>query len=64
MKVNIVYKKEETGWFIGHVQEYPEYESEGKTLEELRDNLMEIYGDIRKGLVPDAKPYQIFEVAI
>jgi len=53
MKINIVYK-EEKGWFVGHIQEYPDYESQGKTLEELRDNLIEIYGDIRKGLVPDA----------
>ncbi len=63
MKINIVYKKEE-GWFVGHIQEYPDYESQGKTLEELRDNLIEIYDDIRKGLVPDAEPSQILEVAI
>ncbi|HSB04796.1 MAG TPA: hypothetical protein VLK23_06330 [Thermodesulfobacteriota bacterium] len=63
MKLNIVYK-EEKGWFVGHIQEYPNYESQGKTLEELRDNLIEIYDDIRKGLVPDAEPFQILEVAI
>jgi predicted RNase H-like HicB family nuclease len=63
MKINIVYK-EEKGWFVGHIQEYPDYESQGKTLEELRDNLIEIYDDIRKGLVPDAEPFQILEVAI
>ena len=63
MKINIVYK-EERGWFVGHIQEYPDYESQGKTLEELRDNLIEIYDDIRKGLVPDAEHFQILEVAI
>lgn len=63
MKINIVYKKEKE-WFVGHVQEYPEYESQGKTLEELKSNLMEIYGDITKGLVPDAEPFQVLEVAI
>ncbi len=63
MKINIVYKKE-NGWFVGHIQEYPDYESQGKTLEELRDNLLEIYDDIRKGLVPDAQRSQILEVAI
>ena len=63
MKINIVYK-EEKGWFVGHIQEYPDYESQGKTLEELRDNLIEIYDDIRKGSVPDAEPFQILEVAI
>ena len=63
MKINIVYK-EEKGWFVGHIQEYPDYEIQGKTLEELRDNLLEIYNDIRKGLVTDARPFQILEVAI
>ncbi|MDO8722467.1 MAG: hypothetical protein Q7J31_09600 [Syntrophales bacterium] len=63
MKINIVYK-EERGWFVGHIQEYPDYESQGKTLDELRDNLIEIYDDIRKGLVLDAEPFQILEVAV
>ena len=63
MKINIVYK-EEKGWFVGHIQEYPDYESQGKTLEELRGNLIEIYNDIHNGLVPDAEPFQILEVAI
>jgi len=26
MKINIVYK-EEKGWFVGHIQEYPDYDS-------------------------------------
>jgi len=63
MKINIVYK-EEKGWFVGHIQEYPDYESQGKNLEELRDNLIDIYEDIRKGLVPESEPFQISEVAI
>jgi len=63
MKVNIFYKKE-NDWFIGHIQEYPDYESQGRTLEELKENLIEIYNDISKGLVPDAKPFQLMEIAI
>ncbi|MFH0825478.1 MAG: type II toxin-antitoxin system HicB family antitoxin [Pseudomonadota bacterium] len=63
MKMSIIYR-EEKGWFVGHIQEYPDYESQGKTLEELRDNLIEIYEDIKKGLVPDAEPFRIWETAI
>jgi predicted RNase H-like HicB family nuclease len=63
MKLNIVYKKEKD-CFIGHIQVYPDYESQGKTIQELKDNLIEIYHDIQNGLVPDAEPYQILEVAI
>ena len=63
MKFNIFYKKEKD-WFIGHIQEYPDYESQGRTLDELRKNLTEIYNDINKGLVSDAEPFQLMEVAI
>ncbi len=31
MKINIVYK-EEKGWFVGHIQENLDYESQGKTV--------------------------------
>ena len=63
MKLSIFYKKEKE-WFVGHIQEYPEYESQGRDLDELRGNLVEIFSDINKGLVPDAEPFQLMEVAI
>ena len=63
MKLNVVYKKEKE-WFIGQIQEYPVYESQGKTVDELKDNLIEIYNDINSGLVPDAEPFQLLVVAI
>jgi len=63
MKINIVFK-EENGWFVGHIQEYPEFESQGKTLQELKENLLDVYADIQKGLVPDATPSQLLEVSI
>jgi len=60
---DIIYK-EEKEWFIAHIQEYPDYESQGKTMDELKENLIEIYNDINKGLVPDAEPFQLLEAAI
>ena len=47
MKINIVYKKEKE-WFIGHLQEYPDYESQSETVDELKENLIEIYYDIQR----------------
>ena len=63
MELRIFYKNDKE-WYIGHIQEYPDYESQGKTLDELRENLIEIYNDIKEGLVPDAEPFQLMEVAI
>ena len=47
MKLNIVFR-EENGWFVGHIQEYPDFESQGKTLDQLKENLLDIYEDIQK----------------
>ncbi len=63
MKTRVIYK-EEDGWYVGHIQEYPDYESQGKTLEELKDNLLEIYNDIKEGLVPNAKPSKVLELVV
>ena len=61
--MKIVYQKKDN-CFIGHIQEYPDYESQGETLDELKINLLDIYNDISNGLVPDAEPFQVLEVAI
>lgn len=63
MKFNMIYKKK-NNWFIGHIQEYPDYETQGRSLDELKDNLIEIYKDIHQGLVPDAEPFHLMEVAV
>ncbi|GJQ50437.1 hypothetical protein KsCSTR_43000 [Candidatus Kuenenia stuttgartiensis] len=56
MKISIIYK-EENGWYVGHIQEYPEFESQG-------ENLLDIYKDIQKGLVPDITPSKVLELII
>ena len=63
MKINIIYKEEDE-WYVGHIQEYPDYESQGKTLDELKENLLDIYDDIKQGLVSDVKPSKILELVI
>jgi predicted RNase H-like HicB family nuclease len=63
MKIKIVYK-EEGEWYVGHIQEYPEYESQGKTIDELKENLLDIYNDIMLGLVSDVEPSKILELVI
>jgi len=54
--VKIVYQKQ-GNWFVGHIQEYPDYETQGRTIEELKANLIDIYQDISTGLVPDATTF-------
>ena len=38
--------------WVGWLEEYPEYATQGETLEELEENLRDIYGDISEGNIP------------
>ncbi|MCA1795839.1 MAG: hypothetical protein LC660_18575 [Desulfobacteraceae bacterium] len=40
--MKIVYQKQ-GNWIVGHIQEYPDYETQGRTIEELKANLIDIY---------------------
>ncbi|MBF0410798.1 MAG: type II toxin-antitoxin system HicB family antitoxin [Candidatus Riflebacteria bacterium] len=49
---NFVYYKDGTMW-IGWLEEYPDYRTQGTTLEELEENLREIYADLNSGVIPN-----------
>ena len=43
---------EEDGWFIGHFLEYPDYWTQGTTLDDLKEHLRELYNDLTGGEIP------------
>lgn len=43
---------EDEGMWIGYLEEYPDYMSQGETLEELKENLKDIYHDLSSGEIP------------
>ncbi len=51
MKMKFVYYQEDDMW-IGWLEEYPDYRTQGATLEELKENLKDIYGDLTSGGIP------------
>jgi len=53
--VTIVYWQENDGMWLGYLQNYPDYWTQGETLEELRDNLKDILFDIKNGLIYQVK---------
>ena len=53
--VDIVYW-EEKAWFLGYLRDYPEYWTQGKTLNDLEEHLRDIYRDICDGHVPGVRP--------
>ncbi len=36
---------EDEGMFLGYLVDYPDYRTQGETMEELKDNLKDIYKD-------------------
>lgn len=38
--------------WLGYLEEYPDYMTQGETLQELEENLRDIYGDLTSGAIP------------
>jgi predicted RNase H-like HicB family nuclease len=43
---------EEDGAWLGYLQDYPDYWTQGDSLEDLKDHLRDMYQDITSGAVP------------
>jgi len=52
--MKFVYYQEDGIW-VGWLEEYPDYRSQGQTLEELKENLKDIYKDLSHGEVPHVR---------
>lgn len=49
--VKFVYWQED-GFWIGYLQDYPDYWTQGETLADLKDHLRDLYRDLSAGEVP------------
>jgi predicted RNase H-like HicB family nuclease len=59
--VKIVYWQEDHGW-IGYLQDYPDYWTQGESFEELEEHLKDLFGDITGGELPGIR--KVGELAI
>lgn len=41
--------------WLGYLEEYPDYRTQGETFEELQENLKDIYADLAGGVTPNVK---------
>ena len=51
MSKKYVYWKDEGMW-IGYLDEFPDYMTQGESLDELKENLKDIYKDLTSGEIP------------
>jgi len=61
-RVKFVYWQD-SGFWVGHLQDYPDYLTQGETLEELKENLQDLYKDVTSGEIPGVRKVDELVVA-
>ncbi len=49
-----VYWQHEDMW-LGYLEEFPDYWTQGKTVEELQENLKDLYQELTSGSIPEVR---------
>ena len=60
-KMKYVYYQED-GYSVGFLEEFPDYRTQGATIDELKRNLVEIYNDLTSGEIPHV--YHVDELVL
>jgi predicted RNase H-like HicB family nuclease len=50
-------------FFIGYLDDYPDYLTQGMSLEDLKDHLMDLFQDLTSGVIPNVRKHAQLEVA-
>ena len=61
-KMNMVYWQE-NDFLIGFLETYPDYRTQAESLDELVENLKDIYSEISQGQI-EARESQIMEISV
>ena len=57
-----IYWQDDNMW-LGYLEEYPDYKTQGKSFDELKENLKDIYTEINEGNIPCIRKVAELEVA-
>jgi predicted RNase H-like HicB family nuclease len=60
--VRYVYWQDNDMW-LGYLEDYPDYRTQGETLEELQENLKDIFQDVTSGAIPNVKHVGDLQIA-
>lgn len=58
MKLKYLYWRDEEMW-LGYLEDYPDYWTQGETEAELRENLADLYTDLSGGTIPNARRWGV-----
>jgi predicted RNase H-like HicB family nuclease len=60
--VRYIYWQDGEMW-LGYIEEYPDYITQGESLEELQENLKDIFEDLSGGHIPGVRKMAEFHIA-
>ncbi|RPI21092.1 MAG: type II toxin-antitoxin system HicB family antitoxin [Acidobacteria bacterium] len=60
--IRYVYWQDGESW-LGHLEEFPDYLTQAPTLEELEENLRDLYKDLTSGEIPGVRRVGRLQVA-
>ncbi|MDD4891169.1 MAG: type II toxin-antitoxin system HicB family antitoxin [Phycisphaerae bacterium] len=46
---------QEGGMWLGYLEDYPDYMTQGQTLEDLQEHLKDLYKDLSEGHIPNVR---------
>ena len=59
--LNFIYWKNDQ-WWIGYLEEFPDYQTQGASLDELKESLKDLYKDLSSGEIPGIRKLAKLEV--
>lgn len=62
MKISFTYWKD-GDWFTGYLDDYPDYQTQGESLEDLRVHLLDLYQDLSADAVPGVRHHAELVIA-
>jgi len=62
MKINFTHWKD-GAFYIGFINQYPDYETQGESLEELKENLIDLWQDLETDKVPYSRKIDTLMIA-
>ena len=60
--VRYIYWQDEEMW-LGYLEEYPDYMTQGQTVDELQENLKDLYEELTSGRIPGVRRVAELEIA-
>jgi len=57
-----IYWKDGDFW-LGYLEEFPDYQTQGTSFEDLKDHLADLHRELTSGAIPNVRRYDQIEVA-